>query len=930
MKVVDRCPSAPGVDEEEMENCTGKASGERAIMMAMPRVAVTSGDASVQSDFPAPRAHPIDAVLESRSWMDDVVSSGSRTDDDELRRETERIKAAERQLFQEMQLATEILRIDLSEDWHDRSSENQNSPIDVQLIERDSIDSPQSSQPSDEACNGEDTMEPEVVEGSVISLFMGKKSILGNMQESLLHEQNPSVRGRDPPESFPPAVVSTHRRNENADDVLSGSSSFSDRNRSVYGDPSVALSACKIEDSVGCETAELPLTNRNLSRDTDDFDGERDHGPSTMSDWEIKAALATPDLENGISKDVFEEETFWDDSFWKTCLDSPEQERGDPTDDGTLMGKQERTVPAPLEDKKVQGHKPHNLVEEIDFAIESRNSYSKGWERHSGHSSAEGEWPGVWRFSSRVQWKAPERSFQDTKESDSISSEGTEDSSATGNDVGSKLSRCRFRRSVIIVGVHLFLLIAGLIVMVQFLKTSEEVRYQSHPPPENKECRASMEHSLSVNSTVQGTLLGATSDQIPCHESEHPMVWYNFAGTGGPIVASTSEETTKIYLSVLSGQCGELDCIGSSKSSSVAWMSSPEEIYQLLIHAESPRGNFFLQIAETTTNNLACEKSTMIAIPINGGNFSIRGSTDSTISTNATITCHFVSDVGAGAWFSFLGNGNYTTVSICNGSRSVGETQLRLFSGQCSELKCVAEQENSSAAVDSRTSISWISKHDQIYHIMVSNGDTNQIEFELCIQQSKAGVSCESSIPTVVFAAGDSRNDSFGSIEEPQTGIIMSNQSAAGKCIGDMKSGIWYSVVGTGYPMSTPICGNIGTVDNAIFYVLTGSCDGLECINNGTSANCGASAQHYLSWDTVLGKQYWILVSPNFVQDHGSFTLEVQGFGGAEELDEKSRDSAHKISGSVWIGLMLGGLFGAFVLIAWRWRRLKRTNQESP
>ncbi len=79
--------------------------------------------------------------------------------------------------------------------------------------------------------------------------------------------------------------------------------------------------------------------------------------------------------------------------------------------------------------------------------------------------------------------------------------------------------------------------------------------------------------------------------------------------------------------------------------------------------------------------------------------------------------------------------------------------------------------------------------------------------------------------------------------------------------------GVWYSIAGTGYPITASLC--TGTSFDSKLSVYSGSCAALVCV--GANDNfCGSQSQ--VTWSSVVGTTYYILVHGT---TSGNFTLNI-------------------------------------------------------
>lgn len=84
---------------------------------------------------------------------------------------------------------------------------------------------------------------------------------------------------------------------------------------------------------------------------------------------------------------------------------------------------------------------------------------------------------------------------------------------------------------------------------------------------------------------------------------------------------------------------------------------------------------------------------------------------------------------------------------------------------------------------------------------------------------------------------------------------------------------VWYTVVGTGAPMTAGTC--VQNSFNTRLYVLEGSCDAFTCATLVAPRECGNdSTGTIVEWDSVVGTTYFIVVH-GFQNQVGTFFLSV-------------------------------------------------------
>jgi hypothetical protein len=98
--------------------------------------------------------------------------------------------------------------------------------------------------------------------------------------------------------------------------------------------------------------------------------------------------------------------------------------------------------------------------------------------------------------------------------------------------------------------------------------------------------------------------------------------------------------------------------------------------------------------------------------------------------------------------------------------------------------------------------------------------------------------------------------------------------TAPGGCGPTLHPGIWYTVVGTGYPMVATTCEDFGGAHgyDTQISVYTGDCGSLTCLG-GNDDRCNGLGS-FVEWDSQLGTVYRILVH-GFSGSTGTFSLSI-------------------------------------------------------
>lgn len=104
------------------------------------------------------------------------------------------------------------------------------------------------------------------------------------------------------------------------------------------------------------------------------------------------------------------------------------------------------------------------------------------------------------------------------------------------------------------------------------------------------------------------------------------------------------------------------------------------------------------------------------------------------------------------------------------------------------------------------------------------------------------------------------------------TNLAANNVGAGAFCVtGPGSAGVWYSVLGTGGPMSATTCGSVGSFDTKI-NVYTGPCGAFTCIGGNDDACEMLSRVNFIS---VQDQLYYIYVT-GFGTATGNFTLTME------------------------------------------------------
>ena len=533
--------------------------------------------------------HPIDTVLENRSWMGDDTthSSASKTDDDEFRMELERLHLSEREVSQEIVRAMEAFQY---------AKPQKAAIVSTNVGAQDTA--------SREALDARNSPSPSCPSDEVSGDHQSRSTVYDDEREQ------------------PPAVISPRTpraSNTEQEHSSADSTETSSGMRRVYDDPTADLLTADEQGSLKPD-----LTNATPYEALEDGEAASEYSQAeekverhiATSPWEDKSQV---DLESG-NRDIFEEESFWDHGLWKT----PENSRHERTHGEEWSESEytegERSSHRPDSRDLAQLYLPSLIPpptdanDKIEVESQSQSMSESESERDTMSAFQDEIEPVYWDINKEPHEILEEqldsqhsRTFhqQEEKETTKATHQSNEDESSSDEEK-EKGSCCRGWCNwwrLLLIAVHTILIVAGIIILAKFLESRRSRDEVMYPAPGNDECSFANEDFLLMNtsSITSGTTLGATADTVPCSPESVNGVWYYTIGTGEQmVVTANGENEFRPQISILSGSCERLQCedmygdaTDSSTSSSVFWFSDPEKTYHILIHGQ-PAGNFSL------------------------------------------------------------------------------------------------------------------------------------------------------------------------------------------------------------------------------------------------------------------------------------------------------------------------------------------------
>ncbi len=220
---------------------------------------------------------------------------------------------------------------------------------------------------------------------------------------------------------------------------------------------------------------------------------------------------------------------------------------------------------------------------------------------------------------------------------------------------------------------------------------------------------------------------------------------------------------------------------------------------------------------------------------------------------DAVPTCVTTLNTAPGVWYTFVGTGQSTTLSMCTGTAY--DSKIGVFTGTCAALVCVTGNDDFCGL---QSQVTFATTLGTTYYVLVTGFGTNTGAFTLTM-------TCASAIPndncTGALPLG------CGSTVTGTT--VGATIDAVPTCVTTLNTapGVWYTFVGNGATNTLTMC--VGTAYDSKIGVFTGTCAALVCVT-GNDDFCGLQSQ--VTFATTLGTTYYVLIT-GFGAATGAFTL---------------------------------------------------------
>jgi subtilisin-like proprotein convertase family protein len=240
------------------------------------------------------------------------------------------------------------------------------------------------------------------------------------------------------------------------------------------------------------------------------------------------------------------------------------------------------------------------------------------------------------------------------------------------------------------------------------------------------------------------------------------------------------------------------------------------------------------------------------AITINCGQ-TINGSTTGAL-TDAVATCVTALNSAPGIWYTFVGDGLNTTLSLCG---SAYDTKIGVFSGTCAGLVCITGNDDFCGL---QSQVSFPTVNGTTYYVLVTGFSTASGNFTLAR-------TCTSPLPNDLCTGALTINCGQTITGNTSTATTDATASTCGTTL-NTAPGVWYSFVSNGSNVTLSLCGSAYDTKIGVY---SGSCGALVCVT-GNDDFCGLQSQ--VTFPTLNGTTYYILVT-GFAAESGSFTLNM-------------------------------------------------------
>ena len=388
----------------------------------------------------------------------------------------------------------------------------------------------------------------------------------------------------------------------------------------------------------------------------------------------------------------------------------------------------------------------------------------------------------------------------------------------------------------------------------------------SQPPPANDECADATSLPCGT-SALAGTTVNSVSETSPAGSTVSGYgVWYTFSGDDVPTTISVDASFDHAIV-IMSGSCGSLSLIaevdqyysGSTESYSFT-PASGTDYYVYVAH---------YQPGNTTTGTITISRD-CFPPPANDECANATSITCSTTDLAGT-TVNAIAETPPGSysdygvWYTFTGDGLYTTIS------TVGTTMnqaMTIAYGSCGSLTVEANvNDNASSSGGTET-----------YSFYPTNG----VDYYVYVTDYQAGSTTTGTFTITRTCPSAPANDACAaatSLPCSTSGLAGTTVAAVAESAPSTSSdyGVWYTFTGDG--VATTIS-TVGTTMNQSMTILYGSCGSLTLESHVDSDASSSGGTETYSFTPTNGINYYIYVSHYLAGSTtvGTFTISRDCF----------------------------------------------------
>lgn len=397
------------------------------------------------------------------------------------------------------------------------------------------------------------------------------------------------------------------------------------------------------------------------------------------------------------------------------------------------------------------------------------------------------------------------------------------------------------------------------------------------PPANDAPCTATVatvNADLACGSVTAGTVAAATNSGISAcvGSGADDDVWYRFVATSTVHnfdLLNIAGSSTDMVHEIFSGTCGALSSVGCSDPNTSQFSGFTIGVtYYVRVYTKTAIGgqnttfNLCIGTPPPPPSNDLCSGTTLLPC----GTTNMAGTTVNTVS-ESTFPTSYASPFGV--WYSFVGDGQITTISSVAGSGF--DHGIVIMSGSsCGSYTLITDQDGAgSGGTETYTFISTIGITYYVYiaYYGTSGTSTNTGTFTIsrsCTAAPPIPINNLCSSPTVLSCGASINGTTAGSTNIPNsTSCTMSNY------------GVWYTFVGDGQFTTISATGT-GTGLNLEMSISTGSCGSLTSVTCRDASSSSTGTETH-SFNSISGTTYYVYIayylSSGSFSDTGPFTI---------------------------------------------------------